>query len=232
MFRGIAASGLNQVMLIRLLSVLVIVVIAGVVFRRQKSYVSGTSVVLKKFRLNRDPSAKIAVEIVGRREGVVSWFLSLLKLEPNVRLVVTDSEVSIQTGSLSGISNTHIPLTKLYAVTCGYQRSILAIAGAALFAAGFIWMVLLTFASRVNYNIGPTAIGLLGLAMVCAIIYYLSKRIGIAFETSRGHGVTFKRSVIENVSVDLPEALEAIDLINARIHAIHGTKAINEDLPA
>jgi len=57
------------------------------------------------------------------------------------------------------------------------------------------------------------------LAAIAALVYFLSKRIGITIETTHSHGVVFKRSVIENVSIDLPEAIRAIRVINSRVLA-------------
>ena len=51
------------------------------------------------------------------------------------------------------------------------------------------------------------------------IAYYLSKKIVISVETSGGMvlGLSFKRSVIENVSVDIEQALKAIRIVNQKV---------------
>ena len=51
------------------------------------------------------------------------------------------------------------------------------------------------------------------------IAYYLSKKIAISLETSGGMvlGLSFKRSVIENVSVDLEQALKVIRIVNQKV---------------
>jgi hypothetical protein len=58
---------------------------------------------------------------------------------------------------------------------------------------------------------------IIGGAMLIA--YYLSKKIVISLETSGGMvmGLSFKRSVIENVSVDIEQALRAILLVNQKV---------------
>ena len=198
-----------------------IVIVSVVVWRGRSGFVSGTPIVLSKFLVNEDLTARTSVEIVGRASGPVSWILTALRLEPEFRLVVTNSEVSIRRGSLSGLSHIYVPLGKISAVVCGYQRSVLALGFATLFAVGFLLNLLSGFfenSSQVGSDMG-LAFGFLILAGIAGLVYFLSKRIGIVVETMHPHGLAFKRSVIENVSVDLPEALRAISIINARILA-------------
>lgn len=189
---------------------------------RRSNYVSGTPVVLKRFYVNEDPSARVGIEITGRMSGIVSWVLTLLRLEPEFELVVTNSEATLRLGSLSGIQYTYVPLRKISASLCAYQRSILALGFAILLSVGFVVNLLSGFFESDRSQVGSDmgyAFGFLILAAVAALIFFLSKRIGIVFETGHpgGYGFVFKRSVIEGVSVDLPEALRAIAVINARI---------------
>src|SRR5258708_1073082 len=91
--------------------VVAIIAVAVILWRgRRSSYISGTPVVLKRFHVNEDPSAKTAVEITGRISGIVSWVLTLLRLEPKFELTVTDSEATIRSGSLRGTAQLCIPL--------------------------------------------------------------------------------------------------------------------------
>jgi hypothetical protein len=150
-------------------------------------------------------------------------------LEPEVELIVTDSEVRIRTASLSGIEHTCIPLGQIHATVCGYQRSILAFGFAILFSVGFLLKLLSGFLESNRNEVGSDmglAFGFLILAGIAALVYFLSKRIAISVETARMRGVAFKRSVIENVSVDLPEALRAISVINARLLAAQATHGL------
>ena len=110
-----------------------IVVVIGLVWRGRKSFVTGTSIVLKRFRINESAAVGPAVEISGRASGLVSWILNLLGLEPGVDLTVTDTEVLIRSESLRGVLHTYIPLGKVTAAVCGYQRSIWALGLAILF---------------------------------------------------------------------------------------------------
>jgi hypothetical protein len=202
--------------------IVAIIIVAGIIWRGRKNYVPGALMVLTRFRINEDPSAKVCVEISGRASGVVSWILTLLRLKPEVEFVVTDSEVSIRTASLSGIQHVCIPLGKITATICGYQRSIWALGFAILFSVGFVLNLLSGFLGSNQNEIIldiTRAFGSLIWATIAALVYFLSKRIAIIAESMHAHGVVFKRSVIENVSVDLPQALKAISVINGRLLA-------------
>ena len=179
---------------------------------------------LQRFRINEDPSAKVAVEISGRASGLVSWVLTVLRLEPQIEFFVTDSEVMIRTASLSGIEHPCIPVGQIHATVCGYQRSILAFGFAILSTVGFLMSLFSGFLNGNRNEIGSdmgSAFGYLILAAISLLIYFLSKRIAISVETERMRGVAFNRSVIENVSVDMPEALRAISVVNAHVLAAH-----------
>jgi hypothetical protein len=211
--------------------VFAIVIVVGIVWRGRARYLLGTPIVLQRFRVNEDPGATVAVEISGRLSGIVSWILTLLNLEPTVELTVTDSEFKLCRASLSGILHTYIPLEKVTAAVCGYQRSILALGFAILFSVGFVLNLLSGFleisGGQGNSDMG-LALGFLILAAICGLVYFLSKKIGVGVESSlHAHGLTFKRSVIENVSVDLPDALRVISAINSRVLAAQRMRTIS-----
>jgi len=205
-------------------------VVGWIIWGGRKNYVAGTAMVLKKFRINEDPSARAAVEITGRASGLVSWVLTLLKVQPEIEFTVTSTEVTRRTASLSGIQYIYIPLEKITAAVCGYQRSILAFAIGVLFSLGFVYNLLSALfendRSQVGSDFGMAFMFLL-FAGVAFAAYYLSKRIAISVESMHTHGVVFKRSIIENVSVDMPEALRAISVINARILAAQTVKTVS-----
>ena len=118
-------------------------------------------------------------------------------------MTVTDSEVSIQSSSLGGALHTYIPLGKITATVCGFQRSLWPLALALIFgllAAGSL------LSGSLEFRGGSSEIGagllLLVVSGVLVIVYFASKRIGISLETPLcARGVSFKRSLIENVSL-------------------------------
>lgn len=191
------------------------VVVGGVLWQGRRR---SSLWVLTRFVVNEDPSAEIGVQIAGRASGIVSWVLTLLKLNPEVELTVSHSEASIRGASLSGIGHIYVPLNKITSTACGYHRSLLALGFTILFGVGFVLNLLTGFLGQNNADLAQ-AFGFLIFAGIAALVYYLSKKIGISLETMHPHKVVFKRSVIENVSVDLPQALRAIAIINARVLA-------------
>ncbi|HTP68152.1 MAG TPA: zinc ribbon domain-containing protein [Dongiaceae bacterium] len=205
-----------------LIWIIAIVIVGSIVWRGRKGFVQGTTMVMKSFRINEDPSAKRCVEITGRAAGVVSWLMNVLKLEPSIEFWVTDSEVVVRSGSLSGLLHICVPIQKISATVCGYQRSILALGFAILFSLGFVLNILSALFGGNRYEFSSDmaqAFGFLVLGGIAALFYFLSKRIGIGVESRHMHGIVFKRSVIENVSVDLPEALRVAEVINKRLLA-------------
>jgi hypothetical protein len=227
------------------LSLIQLALLAGLVliaWRGRSRYVVGTSIVLTAFRLDKNPLAEMPVEIVGRLSGILSWFLTLLRIQPEVHLVVTRTAVSITRTSLGGLSHIYIPLEKISATVCGYQRSMVAFALAAYFSAQFL-LILLTGlflglgqttagnSTAVFAGSAIAAVGYLFLAVITGIIFVLSKRIGISIETMHPHGVAFKRSIVGNAFVDLPEAMQAIGLINGRVLAAQTATAVAAGSP-
>jgi hypothetical protein len=199
------------------------IVVGGVLYLRgRKNRITGSASVLKRFNVSDKPDARVAVEIVGRPSGVISWILTLLRVAPEVELIVTDREVTIRETSLSGIFHTNVPLEKISATVCSYERSILAFWFTIIFGLGFALNLIFGFLEGNRNEIASDmgmAFGFLILAGVAAIVYFLSKKIAIGVETRKVRGVRFKRSVIENITVDLPQALQAIAVINARVLA-------------
>lgn len=202
------------------------VLLIVVVWRGRGNFVGGTPIVLRSFRVSGDPTAATIIEISGRISGVVSWILTLLRLEPEFQFSVTRTDISIRSASLSGIQHTYIPLSAVTATVCGYQRSILAFAFAVLFSFGFVSQLLSGFLTANQDEVGNDmglAFGFLILAAIAALVYFLSKRIGLWAETLHAHGFNFKRSMIENISVDLPQALKAIEVLNGLVLSARAT---------
>lgn len=205
------------------------VIIVLVAWRGRGRYLRGTALALRKFRLNEDPSAQTVLEVTGRPSGIFGYLLTLLRLDSDYELTVTDSSVSIQAASLSGLLNLHIPLRNVSSTACGYQRSILALLFAIFCTAGFVINFLTAFVASNRNNIGSdmgAAFLFLVLAAIGVVIYFLSKKIGISVETTGGNhrGLVFKRSVIENLSVDLPQAIRAVAVVNSRLLAAPGMR--------
>lgn len=217
-----------------LVEAVVFLILIGIVWRGRKNQMAGTTLVLKKFHIDESPTTQLPVDISGRASGVISWILGLLRIEPDVDLRVTDTEILIRTVSLGGVRQFYVPLGSVSSTVCGYQRSIWAFSFAVYFSVTFVLNVLgVVFAADTGNAAGMymgSAFGSLIFAAVAAIMFFLSKRIAVFVETTGGiyPGLIFKRSVIENVSVDLPEALRAISVVNTRVLSAQTTRKGNE----
>jgi uncharacterized membrane protein YgcG len=219
--QSLKGDKMDNVTLIRVISGLISIIFFLAVLRaifggRRSRFVPGTSIVLNRFRVTEDPSAKTVVELGGRASGIISWVMTLLRLEPKTEFVVTESEVSIRAASLSGTRVEYIPLEDVRGTICGYYRSLPALVVAVLFGLGFILAGLAGFFETNREDAGSemqAAFACLVVAAVALLIYFLSKRISIIIDNGNYYGVIFKRSVVENVSVDLPQALRAIAAI-------------------
>lgn len=182
----------------------------------------GVTLVLREFHVSPDPEAPTLIRIVGRISGIVAWLLTSLQLSPEVEFHVTQQDLSIRSSSLSGVSHLFVPIDHISSTECGYRRSLLAL-GIVLINAVAIVVTVLSFGGAANSSevggmLGAVFIDLI-IGGIAGLFYYLSKRIMLKIETEGGehHGILFKRSVMEGVSVDLPDALRAIALLNAHI---------------
>lgn len=169
------------------------------------------------------------VRIVGRAPGVIAWFLTLIGLDNRTYLITDARQIRFRTASLFGQMDIVVPVNRCASMICGYAKPIgLLILGVVFIIIGlFVLPTLMQSSwSHSGYYGGPPAsavalVGILflGLGVVCFIFYALRKSISMTFETNGGmvFGLKFRRSVIENVPVDIDRARYAIDLIT---HAI------------
>ncbi len=194
------------------------IVLAVFVWRGRTRFVTGTAVVLTGFEIGNTGGDRPVIEIWGRLAGLMSWVLTALGLEPEFNLRVTSSSLSIRSASLGGTSHTFIPLNAVKTSVCGYQRSILAFGFAVWFGLGAV-LDLLSGILSAGSQLGSTAMSMafaeLVLGGIAALIYYLSKRIGISVESMHTHGITFKPGLIGGYkTIDLPQALQVIETLN------------------
>lgn len=220
----------DNVSLIRIVFGFVVLGLIGLVWRgRQRSLSIVTTMVLQTFRVSEDPTAAVGIEIRGRASGILSWILTLIRLQDDQEFLLTDTDVSVRWASLSGFQHEYVPLGKVHGTLCGYQRSIWALIFTLLFAIGFVFYLLVGLFETNRQDVGADmgmAFGMLVLAAIGAAFYFFSKRIILLVHNGHKYlGVAFKRSLIENVSVDLPEALHAVEVINARVLEAQGGRA-------
>lgn len=197
------------------IAVVVFMLIGGVLARRDGGgiRVAGPTLVLRRFEIDEAPSADVLVDIVGRASGITAWLLTVMGFDAETSLRVTGEEVSCRSASLFGQTYQVVPLPSVSSTHCGYSKPIGYLIIGGIFLIGGI----LSGVSRG----GSGGIILTGLVIggICLAAYYLSKKIVISLETRGGMvlGLAFKRSVIENVSVDIEQALKVIGIVNQKV---------------
>lgn len=207
--------------------VLVLIGIAAVVEWWRLRH-AGPNLVVREFRAGTVETTGEFLYILGRRSGLIAWLLVLFGLHAQTSFSVTDREVARETVGPRGFEYVYAPLSEIGVSRCSYHRAILALVSAiAVYLYGLI--TLATAVLKTNDYVRQAALAsasttlwiCLILGTACYLWYSLSKRIVISLisHSEVEIGISFKRSVIENVSVHLAQSIEVVDLINARILA-------------
>lgn len=189
-----------------------IVVILGIFTakRSSASNAGGPVLTLSKFQVNENENADILVDISGRGQGAMAWFMTLIKIDVRTYLTISKDAVSFTQASLSGQKIIVAPLNKVSNLLAGYSKPISFLIVSAICLIGGI-------AASVDLGWMGFAIGLI-LALIFLAGYALKKNMTIAI-MSDGMlmGITFKRSIIENVPVDIERVKKAIELTKKQL---------------
>ncbi|MDD5258357.1 MAG: hypothetical protein PHD29_00095 [bacterium] len=231
----------GQTYLIVLISIGVIVLIIGFWLAKKASSqfnFPGKVFVLKKFKINDTPSVEsnIIIEIKGRHPGIFSWLLTLLKFDMVTQLLVTNKEISFKSKSFFCEVNHVVSLKSVASASCGFIKPVqFIIIGPiiAILSIGYnlfqryynIYTMQIDLLSNWHRIIFTDIIPLIGWVLCLAMIvkYFLTKTIAISIETNGGmrFGLSFKRSVIEKIPMDIEIARKAIELLGERIVDSH-----------
>jgi hypothetical protein len=173
---------------------------------------TGSPWILKTFQIDQTGSTGAYIYIEARKPGIIAFILNLLGLDPTAELKVTKGAVSFRSTSLSGMTETSTSLTQIGAFQGGHSKPI----GFLIFAFCF-----LTFSAYIDIMFESLVMIWFGLivSIGCLIAYALQKYLAFGFETSGGsyYGMSFKRGVLNNVSVDITQVEHALQLVNALI---------------
>ncbi len=186
--------------------------------------------VLKKFKIyQRKNSTDPLIEIQCRRAGILNFFLSLFKIIDTTFLLCFDDHIEYKSSSIKGGQFTIIPTAAVTGIISGYKRPLALlilslIASIALIALlipessseicklfyKFFYTEL--FGIEVDYNLFETKtltelLVLITIVMfVFFIIQYLTNKmmyIGIQNGSHGTYSISFKRSIIENISINM-----------------------------
>lgn len=211
-----------------LVSLLVVLVVVGFIASVFRGRLATVPLVLQQFLVDQ-PTGRVT--IVGRRAGTVAWLMTRLGLDSTTSLYTTPQEIRFRNASLFGETDTVIPVSQCASLSCGYRRpvsyliaaALMLIAAAVLFAAAAqatpptaLRAVALREEIQILKSLGFLSLILSG---VMFIAYALSKRILLYFESTGGthFGMMFRRSVIENIPVDIAKARLAVQIVSWHI---------------
>jgi hypothetical protein len=192
----------------------------------------GPALVLKKFSINKAATGqKALIDIVGRQGGLISWFLTLIGLDTISSLKVTSTNVSLKDSSLFGQQSSVIAISSISSVHCGYRKPL------SYFFISVICLLMGLGSAISQDSFKDSFLSLIGglfFAAIFFVLYFLKKTLVIYLWPRAGApvmGLPFKRSVIENVDVDIEQAELAIEIINSLvIKAQNITKVTSEDV--
>lgn len=207
--------GVPELIVLALAALFVIAVLSRRSRRDGRIRIPGPALVLRKFNVDELARNGLVVDIEGRASGLLSWLLTVIGLDATTSLKVTVEQVFFDQSSLFGQVHRVVPLPSVSSTLCGYSRRIgYLVLGVLLCIAGIV------AGSVQQYGIdGVPGWPFIVVGLLFIIAYFLSKRLAIAVETCGGDliWVKFKRSIIENVAMDMEKAVMTIQLINRKI---------------
>ncbi|MBR6022204.1 MAG: hypothetical protein IK066_07275 [Kiritimatiellae bacterium] len=154
-----------------------------------------SALVVKEVRI--DESAECQVKVVARKGGLISWLLSLLRINSTFTLSVFADRIESEEGSFSGLVKTVVPLSALDTYTSGFTKPAILLVLAVLLVGASVWAAA---ADVPGYLAGIFLL----VALLFVLRYFLRKCLLLSFTTNGANGILFlfKRSVIEGVDVD------------------------------
>jgi hypothetical protein len=197
-----------------ILAVLFIFISFSVILRSRKKIIH---LALTKFIVDQD--SKYPVVIEGRRTGLIQWLLVQLRLGNLYKIYVKKDYIIYSEDSMSGFAMDLTPVHKVASTSCGFHRPILLLILAGLIFVLYWVALFYTLATTFDFAFGGFAISFLLVLILDAlliIIYIFRKNFYIAIYTVGGvqYRLSFKRSFIENVDVNMRTVEDAIFLIN------------------
>lgn len=156
---------------------------------------SKAALVIKEATINEE--GPLYVRIVGRKPGLVAWFLNLVKIDATTVFEVYEDRIEFAEGSVSGRVKETIPLSRICNLGTGYTKP-------------FIFLVLALLSIPLIFVI----VGLFTLPLFLFLYFYNKSMILYAIPNSgRGASIFFKRSLIEGVNITEEDANRVITIL-------------------
>ena len=185
---------------------------------------SSQTYVIKEWFASETPNQDgIYVHITGRKGGLMSFFMSLVGIDPTVSLVVDRENVRFKRGSWTGYNAWVTPLDKLCSGQYGYSKPfwgtvLWIIIGVALLLPSFGLSLILILGVIVYYFLNKTLV--LGLTFVGGANVY------------SGDALAFKRSMIEGKNIDEFAAERIVAIIEMIVRGAEKPRALHVDAGA
>lgn len=204
-------------------------------FRTVLTLAMGVYLAVDLWRLNRagpafaiqqiriDEASQRVLLLEGRQTGLLAWIYTRLGLEADARMEVTAHDIRIERRSLKGFELFYAPAHDLSCSSCGYYRAVsLVLIAVSLLVGGYMqlstaWQIDDPYQRQQALSVTGTTTLLAAVgASIAYWLFEISKRITVTVETKGGAhgGIALKRNVIDNVTVGLPESIQAVDALN------------------
>jgi hypothetical protein len=170
------------------------------------------ALVLKKFHLSASETDEPIVEIQGRQSGLIGFFLSILKLDDTTSLTCYKDRIEYKSSSLWGEQSLTIPAAAVTGICGGFKKPL-----GWLIAAAFLFFMGIISSVSIKEGGGIILVLALVISLVFIIIYFIKKEMNIGVQNGgdKTYGMTFNRSIIENIDVDSDKVTKAIQTINS-----------------
>lgn len=156
------------------------------------------ALVVKEWKASYTPDENgTYIKLVGREEGLLSWFLALLKIDATTSVEIKENVVLFSEGSLEGSEIRVIPIASVCSTYYGYKKP---------------WKEALV--------LGLVLLPVFGIGLIIGPLYYFLNKtmsVGIVENSGWAGGFAFKRSVIEGKNIDEKGAYQIIDIIRTII---------------
>jgi len=168
------------------------------------------------------------VIIEARASGLLSWLMTLLRIDPTSRLKVTTERVHLAKSSLAGKEHTFLPLENVCHTSYSYYRPwkkalLVYFIGWHIFP-GFASLILPMMTSAITHDATLATISavlgwLFGFLLSCglAIVYFMRHKgvaLGLEMESGKAYELQFRRSLIENRDIRADEVAYVAELLD------------------
>ncbi len=156
------------------------------------------SLVIKKWYAGKEANEEgNFVHLVGRESGLLSWLLSLFKIDPTSEVEIKDNLLKFTSSSLAGQEKRIIPMNSITSAYYGYEKP---------------WKMALM--------LGILFMPVFFLGLVIGPLYYILNKnltVGVVEASGWVGAFSFKRSVIEGQNINEEEAYQVIEIIRSLI---------------